>query len=99
MTGDGSDKRKWQKHQPLTVKRKTWDADAETTQLKLNAVTGATVQFSDKFYILRGDELPELFLQFSITYRERIWNNLNLNHATKRKLLLKMCTGAAKQAV
>ena len=84
---------------PLTVKRKTWDADAETTQLKLNVNPGALVQFTDSFYILRGNEIPELFLQFSITYRERIWNNLNLNHATKRELLLKMCTGAAKQAV
>ena len=97
MTGDGSDKQEWQKTMPLTVKRKTWDTDAETTQLKLNAVTGATVQFSDKFYILRGDELLELFLQFSITYRKRIWINLNLTHATK--LLFKRCTVAAKQAV
>ena len=99
MTGDGSDKRKWRKDQPLTVKRKTWDADAETTQLKLNAVNGATVQYSDKFHVLKGDEAPELFLQFSITFRERVWNNMNLNHPVKRELLLKMCTGEAKEAV
>ena len=83
----------------LTTKRKTWDTDAETTQLKLNAKSGASVQFTDNFYILRENEILELYLQFSITYRKRIWNNLNLNHATKRELLLKMCTGAAKQAV
>ena len=53
MTGDGSDKQKWWKDQPLTVKKKTWDADAETTQLKLIARTGASVQFTDSFYILR----------------------------------------------
>ena len=99
MTGDGSDKRKWRKDQPLTVKKKTWDADAETTQLKLNARTGASVQFTDSFYILRGNEIPELYLQFCMNFRERIWNNLTLDHATKRELLLKMCTGAAKQAV
>ena len=72
MTGDGSDKRKWQKTIPLTVERKTWDADAKTTQLKLNANTGALVQFTDSFYILSGNEIPELYLQFSMTYRERI---------------------------
>ena len=81
MTGDGSDKRKWQKHQPLTVKRKTWDADAETTQLKLNAKTGASVQFTDSFYILCGNEIPELYLQFSMNFCKHIWNNLNLTHA------------------
>ena len=81
------------------MKKKTWDADAETIQLKLHARTGAAVQFTDSFYILRGDEIPELYLQFCMTYRERIWNNLNLNHATKRELLLKMCTGTAKQAI
>ena len=34
-----------------------------------------------------------------MNFREHIWINLTLTHATKRKLLLKMCTGAAKQAV
>lgn len=67
MTGDGSDKRKWQKTMPLTVKRKTWDTDAETTQLKLNAKSGASVQFTENFYILLGNEIPELYLQFSMT--------------------------------
>ena len=67
MTGDGNEKQKWQKNMPLTTKRKTWDADAETTQLKLNAKSGALVQFTDNFYILRGNEIPELYLQFSMT--------------------------------
>ena len=99
MPGDRSDKRKWRKDQPLTVKRKTWDTDAEITQLELNVKSGTSVQFTDNFYILYGNEEPELFLQFCMIFCERIWNNLNLNHETKRELLLKMCSGAAKQAV
>ena len=84
---------------PLTTKRKTWDMDAETTQLKLNAKSGALVQFTDNFYILYGNEEPELFLQFCMIYREWIWNNNSPDHETKQELLLKMCSGAAKQAV
>ena len=59
---------------------------------------GALVQFTDNFHILHGNEEPELYLQFCMIFCERIWNNLNLNHVTKRKLLLKMCSGAVKQA-
>ena len=78
---------------PPTTKRKTWDADAETTQLKLNAKSGALVQFTDNFHILHGNEEPELYLQFCMIFRERI--NLNV---MKRELQLKMCSGAVKQA-
>ena len=53
----------------------------------------------DAFYVLYGNEEPELYLQFYMIYLERIWNNNNLDHKTKQELLLKMCSGAAKQVV
>ena len=72
MTGDGNGKQQWQKQMPLTTKRKTWDVDAKTTQLKLNAKSGTSVQFMDSFYILYGNEEPKLYLQFCMIYFERI---------------------------
>ena len=70
MTGDGNEKQKLQKNMPLTTKRKTLDADAETMQLKLNAKSGALVQFTDNFHILHGNEELEFYLQFSMIFRE-----------------------------
>ena len=53
----------------------------------------------DSFYILYRNEEPELYLQFCMIYLKQIWNNNNLDHKIKQELLLKMCTGVAKQAV
>jgi hypothetical protein len=83
---------------PFTHSRKGWKEDAATEKIKYeNAVGG--VLFDEKLLVLKGNELPELFVIWKIAFMNRIFNHPSLSWDSKIKILTRICrsVGSSQQ--
>ena len=90
-------KKKEQSKKMLMVFKKKWAAEAETTSLKLG--TSKSVQYYEKFNILKGNEVPELYLTWLQDYQSKITKNSQIPWTQQYDLILTMTNQVAKTTV
>ena len=95
-------KKKGRRYTIFTTKKETWDpdvADQETIKLDPEKTSGGgtVVKFEDKFFVLKGNETPELFLIWWKEFLDKIYENEGLPFATKIDVLKRIVKGTAKE--